>query len=146
MSEEIDPPRKFYDLKPREFERVNPPTGTPSADVPLDVRDHFIAATGSTRPPPTSAPAPSRNEVHDLLRTNLVHEHAAGLHEIAPLPPRRSRRKLDYVLSLICGNLLIAASGVASGFNVVVTVYTFAGVVLFSVGITWVMWGVMDDY
>src|SRR5688500_9204977 len=101
MSDEPDPPRKFYQLKPKEFEQVNPPvTGAPADSAPTGVQGHLQAA--NTRP--GSAPAPAKpsgalNDVQAILRDNLARANAAGLNDLAPKPKRRSRRNRDYWLT-----------------------------------------------
>ena len=63
-----------------------------------------------------------------------------------PLPPkRRSRRKRDYWLLLISVNAFFAYFAVTGG-SVVTLVYSGAGIIFFTLGLTWVMWFVMDDY
>jgi predicted phage tail protein len=113
-----DPPPVKHTLTSAKFEALNAPT----------------AAT----PPPV--------DVHQVLRDNLARENAAGMNAVKPVPPRRSRRKRDYWLVLIFGNLAIAATVHLAGGNVVTVVYGFSGIILLSSGLTWVMWFVMDDY
>ena len=63
------------------------------------------------------------------------------------LPPRRpSRRKRDFWLLFIGGNLLAAATVGGLHKNVVTVVFGFSAMVFFSLGLIWVMWFVMDDY
>src|SRR5262245_17975095 len=110
MAEEPDPPRKFYQLKPREFELLNDP---PSAFVPLghkpdpdhhtrkiDVREIYEQAR---TPGPVLAKVhkPLANDVHVILHDNHARANAAGLNELTPKPRRRSRRNRDYFLLLI---------------------------------------------
>jgi hypothetical protein len=85
-------------------------------------------------------------DIHELLRGNLDREKSAGLHELKPLPPRRSRRRRDYWLSLAAVNSAIVLAVFLPGPSVVSLVSGFSGVVLFSCGLTWIMWFVMDDY
>ena len=155
MAEEPDPPRKFYGFKPREFAAANPPRPAaappPAAplpdpglvrphDAPIDVRElHPAAATG--HPLLAAAPAPAReNDVHAILRHNLAVADAAGLNRVALTPKRPSRRRRDYWLALALGNAAFAIGGVIQ------PVFAAAGFILYNVGLTWIMWGVLDDY
>lgn len=60
--------------------------------------------------------------------------------------PRRSRRKRDYWTVLMAGNALLAGAVAVLPKNPMVLVCGLSGVVLFSIGVTWVMWVVMGDY
>jgi hypothetical protein len=110
-------PRAPLKLGTAKFEAVN----TPSSDTP----------------PPT--------DVHEVLRENLRREQAAGMYDIPP-PRRRSRRRLDYWLVLIAGNLAITAFIYLTRANAITVVFGVSGIVLFSAGLTWIMWVLMDDY
>ena len=125
MSDPDDPPRKHYELKPREFERVNAPPAPPSqplspADAPstvssldphapVDVRSLARMATHDgpllSRTPHAERP----NDVHAILRHNLAVADAAGLNQLSSQPRRTSRRTRDFWLLLLGGNLLILA-------------------------------------
>lgn len=154
MAEDSDPPRKVYGFKPTEYERVNdvprapvePHAATPSpppsaaAPGPIDVR---TLAREAYVPPPSKAatrlpPAPE-NEVQAVLRENLARANAAGLNEVSSRP-RRSRRRRDYFLALVIGNTVLL------GGAFLMPIFGIAGMILFNVGITWIMWFVMDDY
>lgn len=165
MPDEVDPPRKFYGLKPKEFERVNPNrpgdaapvfhpatpaagTPTPSPDQPIDI--HALHQQAAVPGPILNAGSktPDLNDVHAVLRENLARENAAGLNKLSDLPPRKSRRARDYWLLMIVCNLtlgLLAANGLRTG-NAVLFVYCMAGIGLLSAALTWVMWFVMDNY
>lgn len=135
------PPRTFQ-FKPTEFEISNRPPGATPADRPIDVRQLNRLAG----PPPPSAAAPAENEIHTLLRANLARSQAQGEHELM-LPLRRpSRRKHDFWLLLIGGNLLAAGAVGVLHRNVITVVFGFSAMVFFSLGLIWVMWFVMDDY
>jgi hypothetical protein len=155
-----DPPRKFFELKDREFERVNParppesaasanpPPPPADASKPIDVRDIYQQAA---TPGPVLSPGSRRNdpnEVHGILRENLARENAAGLNEV---PHRRrpvSRRFRDYVLLMVGLNVGLGLNAVRAshGGDVVGFVSSIAGMGLLSAGVTWVMWFVMDRY
>lgn len=108
-------------------------------------------ALGTARFESVNAPAddaaPRPVDVHEMLRDNLEHEKFAGLHELKPLPPRRSRRRRDYWLLLCAGNLalgLVAAwfgPGAAMPF-----LCAIVGIGLFTAATIWLMWFVMGDY
>lgn len=154
MSDQPDPPRKHYKFKPKEFENVNgvrreqpldhaqpaPDPGIVETDkARIDLRDILKAANAV---PTTSLPKPATrsNEIHAVLRDNLAHANAAGLNRVDPTPRRASRRKRDYWISLLIGNLVLA------GCTVIMPIYGAAGLIIFNVGLTWIMWFVMDDY
>ena len=159
MPDEPDPPRKFYQLKPTEFERVNParppvadpsaaPDPGPSGATPterIDVRDLNRQAIGTAPLLGVNAPVNRANEVHAMLQGNLDAADAAGLNEVPFQPKRRSRRKRDYWLLLITGNAIFGFFALKGG-SVVTLVYSGAGIIFFTLGLTWVMWFVMDDY
>jgi hypothetical protein len=98
----------------------------------------------SVNAPAAGTPPPV--DVHALLHDNLAREKAAGLHDLAPLPPRRSRRRRDYWLALVAGNLAIVALMVVFGPGLIQLVSGGAGIVIYSCGLTWMMWVVIDDY
>jgi hypothetical protein len=149
-----DPPRKFYSLKAREIERLNPARGeaSPPPALPTDIKEHLARAAaappspGSTRPD-GAFPAPPLNDVQQLVQTNALKEHAAGLNDVAIGRPKRpSRRKRDYLFAMITGNCLILGMTIIAGLNLVSLVFSLAGLILFNASVTWIMWQVMDDY
>ena len=115
-----EPPPVKHSLGAAKFEPVNAPPG-------------------GAGPPPV--------DVHEILRANLDREKSAGLHELQPLPPRRSRRRRDYWLLLISGNVLLGLVAFLAGpGSPVIFVSALAGMALGTAGLTWIMWCVMDDY
>lgn len=161
MADEPDPPRKLYQLKPKAFERVNPAaSATPAVPVDatpdpgpqalppekIDVRDLAKVAGGGAPLLSGHAPANRANDVHAMLRQNHAQASAAGLNDLPDRPRPPSRRKRDYWVSLLGGNLAIVVTLLVSGFNVVSGLFALGGIVFFSVGLTWIMWFVMDDY
>jgi hypothetical protein len=179
MADEPDPPRKYYTLKPREFEVVNPRVRAPdpatgkSDPGAIDVRELFKSARADPEQRVLS-PGPQpviENDVHAILRENHAHAEAAGLNRLAPKPVHRRRRAWDYFVLLMAGNLFIAVVyglELFLGFQVQClaahmpeefwnlvkytlhhpAVFAMAGVgmVFFSGCLTWLMFGVMDDY
>jgi hypothetical protein len=165
MPDDPTPPRKHYKFKTAEFASINevpthlslteaqpkPDPGiVPSTKVRIDVRDlvraSLVKPAATPAAPPTTASTARRNEVHALLQDNLTRADAAGLNEVSPAPKPRGRRKRDYIVTLVAGNLGFAVLAGLSGFNVVGTLFALGGMVLFSCATTWIMWFVMDDY
>ncbi len=154
MPDAPDPPRKRYTFKPTEFENVNgvrresplheaqPPPDpgiVPTEKVRIDVRDliHNAAIPSATSQP---APPNGENEVHAMLRENLARANAAGLNHVALPPKRISRRTRDYVIALILGNALLAVA------TLIQPVFGAAGLIIYNLGLTWIMWFVLDGY
>jgi hypothetical protein len=165
MPDDPTPPRKHYKFKTAEFASINevptdrplteaqpkPDPGiVPTTKVRIDVRDlvraSLVPPAASPASPPTTASTARRNEVHAMLRDNLTRADAAGLNDISPAPKPRGRRKRDYIVTLVAGNLVFAVLAGLSGFNVVGTLFALGGMVLFSCATTWIMWFVLDDY
>jgi hypothetical protein len=159
MADDSDPPRVYYQLKPREFERVNAPAVSPApadpsaAVVPgldpsakIEVRD-LLAQAAVPGPVLTQGEKVGvANEIHGILKENLNHANAAGFYELAPKPKRRSRRTRDYFLVIVPLNAFFAFAAFGPYANAVSFVYGIAGMIFSTVGITWVMFFVMDDY
>lgn len=127
MPDETPAPRKFT-LKPKEFERVNAPRPETEAQAAADA-------------------TPALNDVTALRHEVRAREAAAGFDEIPPPErPRSNRRRNDFILLLIGGNLAIIGLTAISGFNIGAIIFGAAGVIMFTLGLTWVMWFVMDRY
>ena len=162
MAEESDPPRKFYQLKSKEFETVNdrvpaplnpdgtaaPDPGPSAADTGrIDVRDHFQRA--NARGPSRSAvakPGPPLNDVQVLMRENATHARATGLDNLAPQARRRSRRARDYWLALAVSYGFIALTVVLIGPNLMTLGFGIGGGIIVTFALTWIIWFVLDDY
>lgn len=159
MADDPEPPRQYYGFKEREFERANAPRPAPSPtsgqpvreidpNAPIDVRElHRQASVPGPVLSPEAKPV-GENEVHAILRENAAVEQAAGLNNLAPLPPRRSHRKRDYALLMIAGNgffAILATFGLRTS-NVILFVSSIAAIGLISAAVTWVIWFLMDDY
>ncbi len=80
------------------------------------------------------------NRVRAHLDENLRRSNDAGLNDVVFTPRRPSRRTRDYIVVMILANLALLLGTVIS------PVFGAAGLVIFNVGFTWVVWGVMDDY
>lgn len=147
-----DPPRQVYRLKPKAFERVNPgesaapdmrpdPGVTSTSSDRIDVRDWFRqAAPGDNAAERRIQPADAENDVHALLRENRRHADAAGLNQLAEQPRRSSRRRRDYIVALLLGNLVLA------GCTILSPIFGAAGLIIYNIGLTWIVWVVMDRY
>lgn len=121
MADTPEPPRPPLTFKPKEFERVNPA--------------------------PSGGPPPPANDIFAIQREIRAREIASGMDELKPVgTPRRSRRRRDYWFMLVAGNLAFVLLAGLGSLNVVALVYAFSGIILYSVGLTWVMWFVMSDY
>ncbi len=165
MADEPDPPRKYYEFKPREFDRVNPPR-PPASEVPpplapraldpskpIDVRELFQQAQ-------TGAPLLSRQrtadktDVHAILSDNHARDNAAGLNELEVKPKRASKRKRDYWLMMGLATAIFGTAAVVSGASVlagnrgsaIVFVYSLAALVMVNLALWWVMWHIVEDY
>jgi hypothetical protein len=124
------PPRQFK-FKPKEFERVNEPAPPSPVDPALDER----ARQGDP------------NDVFALRQQLRAREQHRGMDVVKPVAPRKSRRKRDYWFLMIAGNgLFIALPTLVFRGNGVVALFCGAGIIVLSLGMTWVMWFIMDDY
>lgn len=164
-----DPPRKFYGLASREFERVNPPrpADAPTSDTagaaasapssggvppdpakPIDVRE-LCAQAATPGPVLNAGGAPvAANDIHGILRENVARENAAGVNDVPYQRRRLSRRFRDYVIVMLALNGALAARAAVEWhhLNPVGFVACVAGIGLCSAAVTWVMWFVMDKY
>jgi len=109
----------MYGLKPRAFEHLNAPKTAPEKSV--------------------------EHDVFSILQQNRAVEQRHG-HDEIEIRPKRSRRKRDYWLLLVGGNLLILGLVALARFNPISVIYGFSGVVILTLSLTWVMWFVMNDY
>lgn len=154
-----DAPPKTYGFKPKEFERVNAPSSgespSPSAkDLAMMAggpaqRDPATVATPAKAGLPTAAPAKAGdpNDVLTILQENRRLEQQHGF-DAMEIRSKKSRRKRDYWLVMIANNTVfgaVTAVGIAQR-NPMLMAYGFAGVILVSIGVTWVMWFIMSDY
>jgi hypothetical protein len=117
----------------------------------LPVDHHaLIAAANRPAPPPAkpgaqgTAGTPKANEVVEILRENARIQ--AQFEKPLDLTPRSNRRRVDYLILMILVNGFFIWRMLASQGDPTTMVYSFSGIILFSVGITWVMYGVMDRY
>lgn len=83
-------------------------------------------------------------DVTDILKANLrvQQEHQASV----DLQSGKCRKKRDYWLCLILVNVGLVVPFFILEKNVVTALFSFAAMILFSAGFSWVMWQVVDDY
>jgi len=111
----------------------------------IDVKELFKQANRPKRMLANQARQPESNEVHALLRDNLERANAAGLNDVGVPRRRLSRRKRDYFLILIPVDIFFALLAWRGG-NPMTFAYGVGGFMIFSLGLTWLMWFVMEDY
>lgn len=120
MSTDPEPAPVRYTLKPKAFERVN---SKESENVP------------------------SPHEVAHLLKMTATRESgAATCQAVPPQVKRASRRARDYWRLVIPVNGVLGLLIVIAPKTPVFYVPVGAAMLLLTLGITWVMWVVMDDY
>jgi hypothetical protein len=140
-----DPPRKNYGFKEREFTRDN--VRAP-ADAPMPTAKELAIMAG---PPaaaakgPTGPKATDPNDVYAVLEENRANERQLGKDEIV-IKKIKSKRRRDYLLLLVLGNLSIVTMVALGGFNPVSMIFGLSGIIVLSLGATWIMWFVMDRY
>lgn len=146
------------------------------AGQPTVSHNDLIAAANQARPfsaapADPAATAPVKNDVHRILELNLQHDQARGSYRVAYPYTRRSRRRRDYWALLLGIGLLIFVVLIVEAYicvQVQVTVakmpdqfqpifrqvlfgsplffYGLAMFIFFWAALTWLMYGVMDDY
>ena len=70
----------------------------------------------------------------------------ADLDELTPRPRRISRRKRDYWIVLIPLNAFFGFFAFGPYRNPMTFAFGVGGMIIVTVGLTWVMWFIMDDY
>jgi len=115
-----DLPRKYYSVKPRAFEKLNEPGKAPEK------------STG--------------HDVFAMLQQNREVEKQSGKDALVIPPKRKSRRKRDYWLVTAGFNLLVIAMLAAARFNPISLLFGFAGLIIFNLSFTWIMWFLLEDY
>ena len=91
------------------------------------------------------AKAGDPNDVHVVLQQNRKSEQAHNL-DAMEIKETKSRRKREFWLLLVGGNLCILGGVWLSGINVITVIFGLAALIIFSLGLSWVMWQVMDRY
>ena len=120
MDDPPQPPRKSYHLKPKEdFARANPKRG--------------------------EAKKSAEHDVYAWRQDERTIEKSGGLDDITPETPSNRRAK-DYWTALITVNLILGSIGWWGRENLFILASCGAGIVLFTGGLTWIMWGVIRRY
>ena len=157
-----DPPRKFYGLKPREFDYVNgpprtfapeevptePDPGITSAPAgPITVEALRLVAAGDKPLLGHNQPATRANDVHGLLAANRQRALRSGEFALTPQPKRVSRRKRDYWTLVLISNVgILGFMALLGGFNLLMMLVGLGAGLFLTAALTWIMWFVMDDY
>ncbi len=89
---------------------------------------------------PADAAASSGLEPTELLRLNRAHEKKVGYLYSPAEPSKKSRRLRDFFIVLVVGNALLCF------FLGPTSVFGIAGMLIFSAGLAWAMFAVMEDY
>ena len=118
-------------MKERSFDRVNPTAGS----VP---KEQVAAGSHPAHVDP--------NDVQSILLQNRAIERKHGQDEVEIKVRRISRRKRDFWVLLILGNLLVAALVALGSITPMSISLGLCAMGLLSVGLTWIMWFVMGDY
>jgi hypothetical protein len=111
------------------------------------VRGHLHAANagqGRLLNPPGAVRKP--NDVQVLMRQHAAKMRRADLDESTPRPRRVSRRKRDYWIVLIPLNAFFAFFAFGPFRNPMTFAFGLGGMIIVTVGLTWVMFFIMDDY
>jgi len=118
MEDDAERVREKFELKPKPFEMVNAPLSQePSEPI----------------------------QVEKILRDNLKIGNEAKPF-VLDLEKKTSRRKRDYILLMVGGNAVILLLFSFLPHDPLVRLFGWSAVGLFSLAVTWVMWGVMDNY
>lgn len=144
--ESDEPPPKVYGFKERDFKRDNAlsaggksnPTAQELARMAGKVTRQTAAAPGVRADDP--------NDVYAVLERNRAMEKNSGRDQVELKKKGLSRRTRDFWLLIVGGNLAVLASVFFSGLNVMTVIFGLAGIIIVSLGLTWVMWFVMSDY
>jgi hypothetical protein len=149
VPDETDPPRKHYGFKERSFKRDNvagegpaPTTGDLAKLATARTTPRPGAATGAQ----AGANSTDPNDVHAVLRENRANERAHGINEVE-IRKVSSRRKREYWFVLITAELGFGTL-VYLGWNQnpFFFVYGICGMVIVGLGVTWIMWHIMEKY
>ena len=170
---DLFPKRVQFGFKTPAFENANRDSAPP-----VDHRELIALANQQRRVGPPVPRAPEvkpatawESDVHAMLRLNLAKEKAHGLNELAPMPPRRSRRNRDYLVlmtglalvifpilgveAFVAAQVQTLAAGMPDQFGPLLKTLLFhspilwwglAGWCVLGIGFGWLMFGVMNDY
>lgn len=158
----VDPPRKFYGLKPRDYDTVNGPPRPPPADTlpagpdpgiapaaagPITVQNLRAVAAGSQPLLGVNAPVNRPNDVHGLLNLNRQRDRQAAADVIIISAPRPSRRKRDFwLLVVLINGGCVGFTGLITHFDLAVMMFGLGAGLFLTIALAWIMWFVMDNY
>ncbi|MBM3855792.1 MAG: hypothetical protein FJ399_22000 [Verrucomicrobia bacterium] len=154
MPDEADPPRKFYQFKPKGYdvlnERVPPPPPVEATLVPdpgpvaaeagrIDVKE-LIRQAGD--PAPLHAGrnrGRNENEVYDMLREQYKRDLSHGHYELGPLDDSKRRRRIrNYWLALVAINVPLGSFAAWIGPGAAIPfVCAIAGMSMSTALLTW---------
>ena len=83
-------------------------------------------------------------DVLDILRDNTAVHREKG--EPLKLNNQKSRKKRDYIVCMLVGNFLIFSPSFIIPGNSLSQISMIYAHIIFSVGLTFIMWIVMSDY
>lgn len=144
-------------MKPPKQEDPRPAPPPEGADVRAmmrynsdmeDWRKRQALRTGQVPP----APTPVTNEVHEILNANLEQEKNLRLNAGQPIPKRPHKRRRDFWTIVILGDipllgaLLLGLRLYPSPLGIILSVVSFAAIIILTAGTYWVMYHVMEDY
>ena len=163
MTDEPDPPRKFYGFKSAEFEAANEPPRNPapaaeSQPVPdpgitrvhegrIDVGELARIATGDSALLGHNLPANRPNEVHGILHENFARDKAAGWYDVDPREDKRRMRRIrNYWILLVVVDAPLSLFAYKIGHGAAIPfVLAIAAIALFSSWWTWETWFLRTD-
>lgn len=137
-------------LFPKHIERTSPATwgkpGTPNSSTPsAPSRNPLGFGTAKFERVNTAPDVGQKVDVTTMLNEVRQMERDAGLDELKPERFRVSRRTRDFWIMLIAGNALLLGGGIAMQ-SLTSLVFAIGGMGLFTFGLLWSMYGVMDRY
>ncbi len=121
-----------------------PPPGLPPKNVHANRKSFQMGEAKFEKLNDESKGAP-KIEVLDLLDDIRQKEIESGRDLPAPTRFRVSRRSVDFWIMMISGNAILIGGGILMQ-NTTSIVFGFAGAGLYSFGLLWSMYGVMDRY
>lgn len=147
---ELIPARVHYTLGAHAIKQINHPANPPAPSVEEILKSNHAReqTVPGNRPKPAAhaSPLPTAPTVEDLLRGNLARAQAASGELMTPAPKRSRRRRFDYAFMVVFGNLFAVLAFVLLPGNPMVLVPLLGFVVIYNIGLAWVLFGVMDRY
>jgi hypothetical protein len=123
------------------FEMVNGPTGHP-----VELRE-LIAFANQMPPQSSEVPVPIVPRSNDVLEILLENARVQAQYEKPVVLARRPNRRLvDYLILMTVVNGFFLGAIILWWGNSVVFGFGVGGIVVFSAGVTWTMFGVMNRY